>query len=81
MQYSDNNIEIVKNSLKAFHKLIEKEKKGNIRLLFEKIYNTAIPDKIKELAYELKFQEIEIEVVIKSLIKDFEIYEKSLNYD
>ena len=79
--YSDNNIEIVKNSLKAFHKLIEKEKKGNIRLLFEKIYNTAIPDKIKELAYELKFQEIEIEVVIKSLIKDFEIYEKSLNYD
>jgi hypothetical protein len=49
--------------------------------LFEKIYNTAIPDKIKELAYELKFQEIEIEVVIKSLIKDFETYEKSLNYD
>ena len=79
--YSDNNIEIVKNSLKAFNKLIEKEKKGNIRLLFEKIYNTAIPDKIKELAYELKFQEIEIEVVIKSLIKDFETYEKSLNYD
>ena len=79
--YSDNNIEIVKNSLKAFNKLIEKEKKGNIRLLIEKIYNTAIPDKIKELAYELKFQEIEIEVVIKSLIKDFETYEKSLNYD
>ena len=77
--YNDNSIEIVKNSLKAFYKLIEKEKEFNIRLLFEKIYNTAIPDKIKELAYESNLEENES--VIKSLIKDFETYEKSLDYD
>ena len=77
--YNDNNIEVVKNSIKAFYKLIVKEKEGNIRLLFEKIYNTAIPDKIKELAYECKLEESEN--VIKSLIKDFETYEKSLDYD
>ena len=77
--YNDNNVEIVKNSVKAFHKLIQKEKTFNIRLLFEKIYNTAIPDKIKELAYENNMEGIE--PYIKSLIKDFEIYEKSLDYD
>ena len=77
--YNDNNIEVVKNSIKAFYKLIVKEKEGNIRLLFEKIYNTAIPDKIKELAYECKLEESEN--VIKSLINDFETYEKSLDYD
>ena len=69
--------EIVKYSIKTLFDIIKEEKAFNIRLLFDKIYNTSIPDKIKEIAFNKEMME-GIEDVIKSLILDFETYEKSL---
>ena len=79
--YNDNNSELLKKTIIAFYKLIQKEKSGNIRLLFEKIYNTAIPDKIKELVSNNCMDKDEDEKKLKSIVNDFEIYENSLNYD
>ena len=83
--FNDNNTELVKNSIIAFYKLIQKEKGFNIRLLFEKIYNTAIPEKIKEIALNINVDdnndENEYENKIKNILYDFEVYENSLNYD
>ena len=82
---NDNNTELVKNSIIAFYKLIQKEKGFNIRLFFEKIYNTAIPEKIKEIALNINVDENndenEYENKIKNILYDFEVYENSLNYD
>ena len=69
--------EIVKYSIKTLFDIIKEEKAFNIRLLFDKIYNTSIPDKIKEIAFNKEMME-GIEDIIKSLILDFETYEKSL---
>ena len=84
------NIEIMKISIKALYQLIKAEKSNNIRLLFEKMYYTAIPDKIKELVFDkdinndnnnenfIDNENENISFIFKSLINDFEIYEKSL---
>lgn len=66
--------------VKALHKLIQQEKSYNIRLLFERLYNTAIPDKIKELIFGKDFN-IETQNILKSLVDDFETYEKSFKND
>ena len=83
--FNDNNTELVKNSIIAFYKLIQKEKGFNIRLFFEKIYNTAIPEKIKEIALNINVDENndenEYENKIKNILYDFDVYENSLNYD
>ena len=77
--FNENNIELVNKSIETFYKLIEKEKKYNIGLLFKKIYNTAIPEKIKEIALNINMDEKESK--IKNIIFDFEVYENSLNND
>jgi hypothetical protein len=68
---------IILSSINVLYKLIEAEKAYNIRLLFEIIYNTSIPEKIKELFFDKDIQN-ENEHIIKLIITDFEIYEKSL---
>jgi hypothetical protein len=76
----DNDIvdkKIILSSINVLYKLIEAEKAFNIRLLFEIIYNTSIPEKIKELFFDKDIQN-ENEHIIKLIITDFEIYEKSL---
>ena len=77
--FNESNIDVVKQSIKALHKLIQKEKAFNIRLLFEKLYNTAIPEKIKELACEKNMEDVEN--MIHFIVNDFDIYEKSLEED
>ena len=77
--YEENNIDVVKKSIIAFYKLIQKEKAFNIRLLFEKIYNTAIPEKIKEISFDKNISQIDN--FIQSIMIDFDIYEKSLEKD
>ena len=71
-----NDKKIILYSINALYKLIEAEKAFNIRLLFENIYNTAIPEKIKELFFDKDIQN-ENEQIIKLIITDFETYEKS----
>jgi hypothetical protein len=68
---------IILSSINVLYKLIEAEKAFNIRLLFEIIYNTSIPEKIKELFFDKDIQN-ENEHIIKYIITDFETYEKSL---
>ena len=89
-QNKEINIEIMKISIKALYQLIKAEKSNNIRLLFAKMYFTAIPDKIKELVFDkdinndnnnenfIENENENISFIFKSLINDFEIYEKSL---
>lgn len=91
---NDNkNIKITKISIKSLYQLIKAEKAGNIKLLFEKIYNTTIPEKIKELTNDKNINnDIDNETFIDkidenipdifgSLIYYYEVYEKSLNFD
>lgn len=68
--------DIFNYSIKTLFDIIKEEKAFNIRLLFEKIYNTPIPDKIKEIAFNKDISE-DMENIIKSLVLDFEKYEKS----
>mgnify|MGYP002624877846 CR=1 FL=1 len=68
---------IILSSINVLYKLIEAEKSFNIRLLFENIYNTSIPEKIKELFFD-KYIQNENEDIIKLILTDFETYEKSL---
>ena len=68
---------IILSSINVLYKLIQAEKAFNIRLLFEIIYNTSIPEKIKELFFDKDIQN-ENENIIKFIITDFEKYEKSL---
>ena len=75
--FNGNNIELVNKSIETFYKLIEKEKNYNIRLLFEKIYNTSIPEKIKEIVININ---MENENKIKNIIFDFDEYENSRDY-
>ena len=73
-------LELMIECVKALHQLITQEKSFNIRALFEKLYNTAIPDKIKELVLENDLN-FEAQNILKSLVTDFETYEKSLEED
>jgi len=68
---------IILSSINVLYKLIVAEKAYNIRLLFENIYNTSIPEKIKEIFFDKDIQN-ENEHIIKLIITDFETYEKSL---
>ena len=84
---------VIKISIKALYQLIKAEKLNNIRALFEALYKTALPEKIKELVYDTninnekdndKFIDNDSENIpniFKQLIYDFEVYEKSLDYD
>ena len=73
-------LELMIECVKALHQLITQEKSFNIRALFEKLYNTAIPDKIKELVLENDLN-LETQNILKSLVTEFETYEKSLEED
>ena len=68
---------LIKESTMALYDLIKAERAFNIRLLFEKIYNTSIPEKIKEIIFNNDLPK-NIEEVMKNIIIDFENYEKSL---
>ena len=67
----------IKESIKVLYNLIKAEKAFNIRLLFEKLYNTSIPEKVKQILFNKDFPE-DIEEILKLIINDFEKYEKSL---
>ena len=68
---------LLKEGLAALYNLINVEKKFNIRLLFEKIYKTSIPEKIREIELNLNLP-IDIDAKTKSMIIEFDAYEKSL---
>ena len=68
---------IMEEGLVALYHLINSEKQFNIRLLFEKLYRTAIPEKIKEIELNIDLH-TEIDTKVKMIILDFETYEKSL---
>ena len=78
-EYDKNMIEIVKGSIQILYKLIKAEKAFNIRLLFEKIYNTSIPERIKELINDENMSGID--EFIQAIVSDFETYEKSIQSD
>ena len=78
-EYDKNMIDIVKGSIQILYKLIKAEKAFNIRLLFEKIYNTSIPERIKELVNDENMNDIDI--IIHFIVSDFETYEKSIQND
>ena len=76
---NETNTEIIILGIKALYYLINQEKAYNINLLFQKIYNTPIPTKIKNIildidtTYDIKT----IESMINQIICYFDIYEKS----
>ena len=84
---------VIKISIKALYQLIKAEKLNNIRLLFEQLYKTAVPEKIKQLVYDKNINnEIDsdkfidnnnenIPNIFKKLINDFDAYEESMDYD
>ena len=88
-----DNIMIKKISIKALYQLIKNEKAYDIRGLFDELYNTSIPEKIKAMFYDNKVnnendsdklvenKDENIPNMLQSLITDFEKYEKSLEYD
>ena len=76
--YNEDNKNIIEKSIGILYKIIEAEKAFNIRLLFEKLYQNSIPEKIKDFYLNVNYSP-EFEVKIKSIIKDFETYEKSLD--
>lgn len=91
---NNQTIIVIKISIKALYQLIKAEKLNNIRALFETLYKTSLPDKIKELVYDTdinkenddddKFIDNDSENIpniFQKLIYDFEVYEKSLDYD
>ena len=49
LNYNEKNIKMVKSSINILFKIIKVEKGINDKSFLEKIYNTSIPDKIKEL--------------------------------
>lgn len=75
-EYNGNDKNIMKLNIQTLFDIIKAEKPFNNKLLFEKLYNTPIPDKIKEIASNKDLLD-ESEEIIKSLILDFEKYEKS----
>ena len=83
---------IIKLSIKILYQIIKEEKSYDIKLLFEKIYNTAIPDKIKNLVNDNNINNNldndifinknyeKISDLFNNLINDFEKYEKTLDF-
>ena len=83
---------IIKISIKILYQIIKLEKSYDIKLLFEKIYNTAIPDKIKNLVNDnninnnldndifINKSNEKISDIFNNLINDFEKYEKTLDF-
>ena len=83
---------IIKLSIKILYQIIKYEKSYDIKLLFEKIYNTAIPDKIKNLVNDnninnnldndifINKSNEKISDIFNNLINDFEKYEKTLDF-
>jgi len=83
---------IIKLSIKILYQIIKEEKSYDIKLLFEKIYNTAIPDKIKNLVNDnninnnldndifINKSNEKISDIFNNLINDFEKYEKTLDF-
>ena len=75
--FSGNSEEVINLTIQALFNMIQREKAFNIRLLFSKLYETPIPDKIKEIFNNSEDFPIETEKKLKSLIEDFENYEKT----
>ena len=83
---------IIKLSIKILYQIIKEEKSYDIKLLFEKIYNTAIPDKNKNLVNDnninnnldndifINKSNEKISDIFNNLINDFEKYEKTLDF-
>ena len=83
---------IISLSIKILYQIIKEEKSYDIKLLFEKIYNTAIPDKIKNLVNDnninnnldndifINKSNEKISDIFNNLINDFEKYEKTLDF-
>ena len=83
---------IISLSIKILYQIIKEEKSYDIKLLFEKIYNTAIPDKIKNLVNDnninnnldndifINKNNEKISDIFNNLINDFEKYEKTLDF-
>ena len=91
---NNQTIIVIKISIKALYQLIKAEKLNNIRALFETLYKTSLPEKIKELVYDTDINKENddddkfidnvsenIPNIFQKLIYDFEEYEKSLDYD
>ena len=74
--YDGNSEEVTNLTIESLFNMIQREKAFNIRLVFSNIYKTSIPEKIKEIFNNNDFP-IETENKLKSLIEDFEKYEKS----
>ena len=71
--------EIIILGIKSLYYLINQEKAYNINLLFQKIYNTPIPTKIKNIILDIDTTDDikTIESMINQIICYFDIYEKS----
>ena len=76
-EYNEDCPNIIEKSISSLYYLIKAEKSFNIRTLFQKLYNTSIPDKIKEIYSDINLS-TETEELIKLIIDDCEKYEKSL---
>ena len=74
--YDGNSEEVTNLTIESLFNMIQREKAFNIRLVFSNIYKTSIPEKIKEIFNNNDFP-IETENKLKSLVEDFEKYEKS----
>ena len=79
---NESKTENIKLGIKALFHLINQETGYNINLLFQKIYNTTIPTKIKNL---ILYTDItvdndteNIECMMKNIIRYFDIYENSI---
>ena len=78
---TETHIELIKLGIKALFHLISQEKQFNKNLLFEKIYKTSIPTKIQNIFFDIDINHyndtLEMQSMIKQIIRNFEIYEKS----
>ena len=73
---NDNEKEVLNSSINILFKLLENEKDNKDKIYLEKIYQTSIPEKIKELYNNNKISKNEI---IITIINYLENYEKSIN--
>lgn len=75
----ETSTEIIILGIKSLYYLINQEKAYNINLLFQKIYNTPIPTKIKNIILDIDTTDDikTIESMINQIICYFDIYEKS----
>lgn len=73
---NDNEKEVLNSSINILFKLLENEKDNKDKIYLEKIYQTSVPEKIKELYNNNKISKNEI---IITIINYLENYEKSIN--